>query len=241
MTTAYRLFNPQGFNAYNYVMNNPLKFTDPDGEEVQFKDEEEAKKVRDLIRAGLPKAQRNAVSYEKTKDGRIILTVDAKAAQNAGADSLLGRLNNAVTSPLVAQVGFVKQDEKFTVIKFGVKGEASLKEFGEETKDLGRTKEASHFFSITLFENTFDRSKRIYFQQLGLNSDIPGVSRILISTQQSTQSMTEAVFHETLAHFETGIKGDITGARTGQNAQHPGVNEDSAKIKNAVQLNLRQR
>lgn len=188
-------------------------------------------------RQGLPKIN-VAHSYEKTKDGRIILKVDAKAAEKAGADSLLGRLNNVATSSLVGRLEFINQTDKVTVIKFGAKQEKSLADLGEEASDA-RT--VTTFKAVTLLENTFDRNKKVYFQQVGLNSDTPGVTRILISRQQSTESMTEAIYHETLAHFETAIKGDASGRRTGLNAKHPAINADSAKISNAVQLNMRQK
>lgn len=48
-----RLFDPQQWNLYSYVRNNPLKLVDPDGREVQVLDEEALRLIRSTVPEGL--------------------------------------------------------------------------------------------------------------------------------------------------------------------------------------------
>ena len=43
-----RMRNPQVFNGYSYTANNPLRFTDPDGEDLIAADEEQARNIKKL-------------------------------------------------------------------------------------------------------------------------------------------------------------------------------------------------
>ncbi len=234
--TPNRLLNPQALNSYQYVLNSPLKFDDPSGMELRFESKDAAKKRLELIRAGLPNEQRKAVGYEEKADGKIVLTIDRKVAEKAGKESLLGRLNNVVTSEFVAHVEFIKEDTKFNIVRFGIASETTLNEVGEDISDDVTKVE---FSGLTLLENTFDREKKVYFGQVGINSDIESVSRLLISTEQSPESMTQAFFHESLAHFENAIEGDENNRKTGKNATHPSVNADARRIQWAVRENLK--
>jgi hypothetical protein len=69
--------NPQGFNRHAYVMNNPLRYVDPDGRELQVAPGHSRQVLTDLQR-GLPPKERELVSLKYVKDGFFRVTL-AKA------------------------------------------------------------------------------------------------------------------------------------------------------------------
>jgi hypothetical protein len=224
--------NPQAWNKYSYVANEPLKFTDPSGEVIQFRNEEQAKRALALYQAGLPKDQRNAVSLEKDKKGNFILKVDAKAAEQAGTGSLLGRLNKAVTTERVAVVDFVKERTSFDVIRFGV---ASLKKpttFAAEEQKSGV--QPGDLRGLTLPE--FGDSSHPLFNTAVGNSAEPGKTRILINTDSHYLTLAQGIYAETLAHFQTFAEtGDA------RKAIHPRVDADEHRITDQVGQNEKQK
>jgi RHS repeat-associated protein len=231
--TMYRVVNPQAWNKYSYVANQPLKFTDPSGKIIQFRNEEDAKKALALYQAGLAKDQRNAVSFEKDKKGNFILKVDAKAAGKAGADSLLGRLNKATTTERVAVVDFVNRGTKFEVIRFGI---ASSKETTSFTQEEGKSQTITPGSLAGLTLPEFGDKSHPLFNASGFNSAEPGKSRILISNEQTVFTPAQAIYAETLAHFQTFAEtGDA------RKAVHPRVDADERKIANQVGQNEKQK
>lgn len=228
LITPYRLVNPQALNPYSYVANTPLKFTDPTGKTIRFRNEEDAKKAVDLYKRGLSKDQQSAVSYEKDKKGNFVLKVDAKAAQKAGADSLLGRLNVVATHQKVAVVDFVKNNTGFEVIRFGVESSKENTSFAKEVAATeGRVKELA---GLTLPE--FGGKDNPKYNYGPANSAEKGVTRILISSEAKSFTLSQAIYAESLAHFQTLIEsGDA------RKAVHPTVNDDEESIVEEVRKN----
>ncbi|HZJ43897.1 MAG TPA: RHS repeat-associated core domain-containing protein [Pyrinomonadaceae bacterium] len=64
-TTLERLIDPQRLNLYSYTKNNPLRFTDGNGEDLALdaKSEEEAKKKYELFQKGLTKGDRSHTHF----------------------------------------------------------------------------------------------------------------------------------------------------------------------------------
>ena|GEM_PF-2785365 len=231
--TKYRLANPQAWNKYSYVTNTPLKFTDPSGKIIQFRNEEDAKKALLLFQAGLPKDQRGSVSIGKDQKGNFTLKVDAKAAEKAGADSLLGRLNKAATTERIAVVDFVKRDTKFDIIRFGIASNKETTSFAQE-EGKSQTITPGTLTGLTLPE--FGDKNHPLFNAIGFNSAEPGKTRILISTEATVYTPAQAIYAETLAHFQTFAEtGDARKAR------HPRVDDDEKKIVQQVGQNEKQK
>ncbi len=82
-----KLDNPQSLNLYSYVLNNPLRFVDADGHEVDLNgtDKQKAEEQRRLT-ANAGKTDKNGVKesslFKSTtdKNGKTTLTVDKAAA-----------------------------------------------------------------------------------------------------------------------------------------------------------------
>jgi hypothetical protein len=70
------LLDPQRFNLYAYVRNNPLKLVDPNGLAIELTgDEAERKRKLDLIRQSVGK-EAGAYLYEnKAKDGKYYVGI----------------------------------------------------------------------------------------------------------------------------------------------------------------------
>lgn len=62
-----RVTNPKTWNRYVYVLNNPLKYVDPDGMDVQVLDD----KARENLLKTLPKEIQDKVRAQIDKDGKL--------------------------------------------------------------------------------------------------------------------------------------------------------------------------
>jgi RHS repeat-associated protein len=96
-----RQIDPQRINLYVYVRNNPLKFIDPNGEDVNLKNETKKgrKKAFSSITKNLTAKEARNVGYRKNKNGDYEVYIkDASKinSQNAsqGYKDLTDRVNN---------------------------------------------------------------------------------------------------------------------------------------------------
>jgi len=103
-----------------------------------------------------------------------------------------------------------------------------------EEKKKSQTITPGSLTGLTLFE-LGDRSHPL-FNASGYNSAEPGKSRILINKEQTMFTPSQAIYAETLAHFQTFAEtGDA------RKAVHPRVDEDERKIANQVGQNEKQK
>jgi len=107
------LLDPQRFNLYAYVRNNPLKLVDPNGLAIELTgDEAERKRKLDLIRQSVGK-EAGAYLYEnKAKDGKYYVGIynDGKSKPFEQVNSVAGDFAKVINDTYVAQVQFVPQD-----------------------------------------------------------------------------------------------------------------------------------
>ncbi len=120
-----RLLDPQQIYLYIYVRNNPLKFNDPNGEDVNLANqtEEGRKKALSKITVNMTQAEADNVDArynEKTKKHEVYIknasAIDLSKA-SIGYQNLVDRVNN---KDLVLDYTFLSRGESVTIEREGV-------------------------------------------------------------------------------------------------------------------------
>jgi RHS repeat-associated protein len=88
----------QAFNRQWYASDNPYRFTDPDGREVQVKDKEQQKKIAGLIN------ERSRGKFAFDKSGKLKEVKSSKGASDGGSSKYQSALRNAIASDKVITV-----------------------------------------------------------------------------------------------------------------------------------------
>ncbi len=246
LITSYRLLNPQAINLYAYVANSPLKFTDPTGKDIRFKNKEDAEKGLAHYQNGLTKDEQKYVSIQKNKNGTYSLIVDKKVAEaalatakKAGEISMLGNLYNVANgTDKIAVVNFVTKDSKFSLTSFSKDGKSSKKEtsFNQLVKESkGAT---TGLAGLTLFPAE-SRDNKLYSGYPSDFSSESNTTQIFVATDNSEYTPTQAIYAETLAHFGELVRtGNPSGAIHGNAGtdyieetvvEQSGINEQNNK------------
>jgi RHS repeat-associated protein len=110
IVTPARMIDPQRFNLYAYARNNPFKFIDPNGEDIELVNdtEEGRKKALALITKNMKANEAANIGIRQKKDGSYeAYVVDKKAIgkdASAGYKQVAGLIND---HSIVADVGVV--------------------------------------------------------------------------------------------------------------------------------------
>ncbi|MCX6621568.1 MAG: RHS repeat-associated core domain-containing protein [Acidobacteria bacterium] len=110
IVTPARMADPQRFNLYAYARNNPFKFIDPNGEDVDLVNdtEEGRKKALALITKNLKASEAANIGMRQKKDGSYeTYVIDGKAIGKGASDGykqLTGLIND---HSIVADVGVI--------------------------------------------------------------------------------------------------------------------------------------
>ncbi len=112
------LIDPQRYNQYSYVRNNPLKFVDPKGEAIELMgDEEHRRRTLEQLRKAVGK-EAGAYLYEnKGKDGKYYVGIytngpDGKGKAFGEINSLAQGIGAIIGDSRVARVDFVSDGTK---------------------------------------------------------------------------------------------------------------------------------
>lgn len=112
------LIDPQRYNQYSYVRNNPLKFVDPKGEAIELTgDKEHRRKVLGQLRKAVG-TEAGAYLYEnKGKDGKYYVGIytngqDGKGKAFGEINSLAQGIGAVIGDSRVAKVSFVSDGTK---------------------------------------------------------------------------------------------------------------------------------
>lgn len=187
------LSDPQRFNLYSYVRNNPLAFIDPKGEAIELTgDEKERQRKLELLRRTVGKEAGSYLYENKGKDGKYYVGIytngpDGKGKAFEQINKLTGDIGKIVNDKFVAQMEFVRNG---TRVEFAGKGAVI------GNIQLGGTLGATGV-------NEYGQAK-IFILDPSLDpGKLPGT---LMSNGQPTQMTTEEVLAHEMGHvlFEWG-------------------------------------
>ena len=185
------MLDPQRFNLYAYVRNNPLKLVDPKGLAIELTgDEAERKRKLDLIRQAVGK-EAGAYLYEnKAKDGKYYVGIynngpDGKSKPFEQVNSVAGDFAKVINDTYVAQVQLVPQGTLVQV-------EGGMARIGTVDRITGATPGASYV----------DQYGRATIYLLDPGTDPGKLPPVLMSDGNAQQLiLSDVLAHET-AHVE---------------------------------------
>jgi len=90
--TAERLLDPQRLNLYEYCLNNPLKYVDPDGEDLVLANAGAVARFRQVVAPGLTRAERRNLRIAGNR-------VQLRNPNFRGSSPAYGHLKQVITTP----------------------------------------------------------------------------------------------------------------------------------------------
>jgi hypothetical protein len=141
------------------------------------------------------------------------LKVDEKAGKAADSDGLLGRLYNASTASAVAIISIGKKDMTFSMTTFSADGKSTTTKTSLKVMDDADNK-VSNLAGLTLFPSESRDKANPKNMAPPAYSVEKNVTQIIVATDDSKYSPTQAVYAETLAHFGEFVRTGNVSAST---------------------------
>jgi hypothetical protein len=132
--------DPQRFNLYSYVRNNPLSLTDPTGEDIDFVNDTEEGRKRALatIVKNLSTNEAANIGIRSTKDGSFEAYVIDPGAIGKGASKQYTQLVGLIKDPsIVADVGLLGDGLTATFKQGPLAGFGSISSWGDYDSVFG--------------------------------------------------------------------------------------------------------
>ena len=175
--------NPQSWNLYSYVRNNPLRYIDPTGQVIQLlgKTEEERQAELEAIRASLVDSEvADRLSITTNNEGQFVIGIEGNIVEFQKAGDLEAVLGAQVASD--------------TVVEFGLNDATSTKSEGFFDSFIGNNSDVGVRFGGGVTHRS-DATLSGNIQVIIDPNDIRHVH-----TEAPRPTLGEAVAHELLGH-----------------------------------------
>lgn len=207
---AKRLVDPQRLNLFSYVRNNPLKFIDPDGADLELtaKNDLDAKKKFRIYQMGLEKQDRShaklIIGNGKNGLQKGQYRIDIDKNHNSTSENFQWAQKAANDNTALGKITVVRQGETYQLRHQEFKGGQDVLKTTPTTVTMGqRNKE---FAGYTFFEYRGKIEDGISYAK--------DVSEMIIHGNQTNTELSVTMHHET-RHL---ILGDF--GRTALNSKH---------------------
>jgi hypothetical protein len=102
------LTDPQRFNQYSYVRNNPLRYIDPTGEKIELTGatEQERKKQLAAIQSAVGKGGDQLTIIQDADSGEYFVAIDGDAAAFSKISDIAAGIAQVIQNPEIAKFAF---------------------------------------------------------------------------------------------------------------------------------------
>jgi RHS repeat-associated protein len=114
---AEMLTDPQRFNQYSYVRNNPLRYIDPTGEKIELTGatEQERKKQLAAIQSAVGKGGDQLTIIQDADSGKYFVAIDGDAAAFSKISDIAAGIAQVIQNPEIAKFAFAAGYENLSL------------------------------------------------------------------------------------------------------------------------------